>query len=364
MDVFLAYCKKQLNKQRSFLLLIILLFLFILYLLWGPKVINYMKGPENVYNIFFHEAIENHNFFSISNLENRYAEIELNSIDAGFADTVKGRDTTGIYYLHPINSSQYMIIYADKSEINNMEGLYYNTLEEGVENVTLSGGFVQITDDVKDYAYTYLHETNPNMYTSQENMDEVLLPFVFVSNHLGSSSLIFIKASAYIFFALLCISVLLLIANYKYVSISSTIKSIQKLSEENQKKIDKEFKNSIKVYNYAIGKNIFFYQHEFQYTVFDYQDIIWMYQKKSKFPVISTYELWVYFKDGSRKRLRLGNNKKNATKIMNKIHHGNKEMLMGYQIQLYDKYKMSKEEFLKTVNMMKDTKKGEKHEKV
>lgn len=364
MEVFLSYCKKQLKKQRVLLFFIILLLLLILYLLWGPKVINYMKGPENIDNTYFQETTENHTFFSINNLENRYARIELHKINAGFADTVKGSETTGVYYLYPINKTQYIVFYADKNELEKVEKLYYDEQQENEMPLIISGGFQQLNEEVKKYAFTYLHDMDSDQYTTEKDIEGVILPYIFVSNHLNNTSIFFIQTVFYGFVCLLIVGIGLIIVDIKFISIGTTLKSINKLSENNKKIIDKEFIHSVKIYHFKIGEKLLFYEQAFQYTIIDYHNIVWMYQQKSKFPMISTYFLWIYQKDGTRKCFRLGNSKNVATKIINKIHHGNKDMLIGYQVQLHDKYKISNYEFLNYIKQLKEHKKGDKNEKV
>lgn len=360
MGIFLEYCKKQQQKQRNIIFGIFVLLSIILYLLWGPKVINYMRGAEAFKTIDFHTYDDNQAFFSLTNLENRYANESMSWISPGFADQVKNLETVGIYYLYMLSENQFMVVYADKGSMEDTERLYYNNISDDMKAISIDmhGGFEVLDDEVKTFAFDYLHQVNPDTYHSLETIEDVLLPYVFVSNRMGGTSIFFIKIAFYIFIALLILVPVLLLIDYKFIALKPTIKNISKLNEEDQKLIDKEYKESKKNQHFFIGKNLIFYRHFMQYRIINYKDIVWMYKKKSKLDPFNLYCVWVYVKDGSRYRFVLGSDADRATKLSETIRGHNKDMLFGFQAQLIDKYNISKEEFIKLINEMKD--KGDK----
>lgn len=365
MDAFLAFCKKQQKKQRNIVLGIFLLFIVILYLLWGPKVINYMRGAEEFQKIDFYNYDDNQAFFRLSSLENRYAEESLSWISPGIADRVKNLETVGIYYLYMMNNDKYMVIYADKSVMQDTENLYYNNISTDKKALTVSiqGGFEELDNDVKEYAYEYLHGIDANKYGTMEAVDEVILPYVFVSNQLGGSSFFFIKGTFYVFLAFLILIPLFMFIDLKLIALKPTMRNLQLLSDADKLIVDKEFQEGKRVHHYIISSKLLFYRYGLQYRILNYDDILWMYKQKNNLDIMNLYCLWIYMKDGSRYRMVLGNDHKKANKIVSRIHNQNYDMLYGYQVQLVDKYNVSMEGFLKMIEEMK-TKEKKDNEKV
>lgn len=359
MKLFLSYCRQQYKKQRNVIVVIYFFVCFIFYLICGPKVINYLRGAENFNRIDLQDVASDRSFFSLRNMDNRYVKEHLTKISPGIADQVKNRRTIGIYYLYPVDESRYMVVFADAATWQDTEGLYYGDTEE----IELQGGFVALDDEIKQYAFSYLHAVEPHIFYNMQPVEESLLPYMFVSNRIGKTPVYLVQTASYGFLFLLALIPLFFFIDSRLSSLKKTKESIAKLSEEEREEIDKEFKESKRYRHIRLGKKLLFYRFLLQHALIRYEDIVWMYIEKHTTDIIGTYSLFMYTKDGERIRVLLGREKKTAMKLADDIHHHNPGILLGYQAQLEDKYRISKEEFLKMIQELKgDTKEEDKTE--
>lgn len=361
MNNYLSYCKRYYHKQRNIFLGIFFLILMIFYLLWGPKVINYILGAQDINNTGIELYENDHAFFSLADIENKYVKKTFDKISQGVADQVKGGETVGIFYLYSMDNGMYMVVYADKDQLLETENLYYQLKEQqDVTPITLRGGFAKIDDDVKSYAYEYLNTIDESKYTSIEDMENVLLPYVFVSNQIGETPIFIIEIAFYIFLFFILLIPVFIYLNANLSNLHTTKDCIQRLSKENQKIIDKDFKESKKLLHFKVGKKLLFYENMLLCKVFSYKNIIWIYKEKNTITVSNSYSLHLYLDDGSHYKLMLGNDMNKISKLMNIIQKYQPNILIGYQVQLADKYKISKKEFLKLVKEMKTLNSGDK----
>lgn len=338
-------CRKRIYKNFGSIVLILFAICSILAILYTKPIISLFQG-SNEFSTYEDKLINKENLDVFDDLENGYTNVNIKTVIGSYAEygskKGEGIDRESVYYLMPIQDGTYFVtIIANKDNIaklDEMEKIFQKNIgsEEKIypESITISGGFVSLSDEEKAYAYEFFEGFDENVKDVSQ-LSQILSPYAIHIGEIGNTSIPTLWTIMCMMSILLGICIVSTYIIYKDILLRDFITYLHALSEEEQSLLEEDYRNAEHIYDVIFGKKYLYKKTRFAYEIFPYDEQIWMYKERCAKQRVITYQIQVYNKEGIVNIIYKNSDEKTVEKVLNLFFDHCHNAVLGYQFSLH-----------------------------
>lgn len=335
--------KKIIMKKIGIFCLILIAVLLCSALTWGNSIASLLEGTKDFENyepyLFEQKAVEA--------LDHAYFKKEIIMITGSYAQYGNMKESQmenqTVYYLMPTErGEQFLTVIAHGkivATLDEMENAFYNSI--GSENKTypepimIKGGFKKLQKEELTYALDYFKGYDEKIQTEADLLT-VLSPYAIVIDQIDSitTSSLWILLILWILIAL--VLVLCMILYFSGICLKTLDNDIDQLSQSLKDIMDDDYKKAESYEPLKIGNHLLYQRERWTWRVYDYDEIIWIYQKEVLHKVKRCFEVCAYDKKGHKLVLYRSNDQKKAEMVLKKVFDHCHNALFGYESYIYE----------------------------
>lgn len=335
--------KKIIMKKIGIFCLICSAVLLCSALTWGNSVASLLGGSKEFENyepyLFETNADDamNHAYFDkeITMITGSYAEygnVKENQIE-----------NQTVYYLMPTERGDHFITVIAHGSItgtlDEMENAFYNSIGSETKKypdpLMIKGGFKKLQPEELKYALDYFKAYDPEIQ-SEADVLTVLSPYAIVVDQIDSIPVSSLWILLILWILIVLVFTLCVILYFSGICLKTLDADIGQLSDGLKDILDDDYKKAVVYEPLKIGDRLLYLRERWTWRVYDYDEIIWIYQKEELHKLKRRFEVCAYNKKGHKIILYHTQESKKAIKVAQKVFDHCHYALFGYESYIYE----------------------------
>lgn len=327
-------------KKSLYLIIIYAALAIILSIYCVPNVVKLIAGPADLDSV------------SMDNLEGQYVKSDIyyiiDNFSSYYSTTKSGTETIEKnYYILPVGEKEYIALEVMKSGIepadkvmNESYDYYLGKRDNLTSSIKINGTISKMDDkELIGFYNDWFEASGAFEGATQEQIDEIVLPYVLKSDYVGSMDIIWLYICIIVILFSAISTFYLLITRLLGVSLSPIKKYLKhSTSEMTEERMESDFASASVFGSTRIGKEwTYFFQGSKAY-VLENKEIIWAYLENTTHRVNgiktnTTKALIVYTRNRKKYTCMIGN-EESIQDVLKIYSNTQPHMVIGYSNEL------------------------------